>query len=65
MGATVALVALSGHDDPATVRGMLASGFVGYAVKGTGISEFLALVAAAAGRPGRRRCTAARSRASG
>ena len=28
----VALVALSGHDDPVTVRRMLASGFVGYAV---------------------------------
>jgi EAL domain-containing protein (putative c-di-GMP-specific phosphodiesterase class I)/DNA-binding NarL/FixJ family response regulator len=47
----VALVALSGHDDPATVRRMLASGFVGYAVKGTGLAEFLAMVAAAAGRP--------------
>jgi EAL domain-containing protein (putative c-di-GMP-specific phosphodiesterase class I)/DNA-binding NarL/FixJ family response regulator len=52
MAGEVALVALSGHDDPATVRRMLASGFVGYAVKGTGISEFLALVSAAAGRAG-------------
>ncbi|HVL97479.1 MAG TPA: EAL domain-containing protein [Solirubrobacteraceae bacterium] len=47
----VALVALSGHDDPATVRRMLASGFVGYAVKGTAMAEFLALLESVAGRP--------------
>src|SRR4051812_15486660 len=51
LGGEVALVALSGHDDPVTVRRMLARGFVGYAVKGTAMAEFLALVQAAAGRP--------------
>ena len=59
-----AVIALSSHDDAASVRLMLAAGAVTYVVKGTPADELLATMRAAlapAGAPPPARSTARRS----